>query len=50
MTGKTPSNKLPGPKRDFEVPFNSGALPGCPEMSVNVRSSEISGPSGKQTV
>ena len=44
---KTSSNKLSGPNRDLEVPFNSGALPGCPEMSANVRSSEISGPSGK---
>ena len=45
---KTPSNKLSGPNRDLEVPSNSDALHGRPEMSANVRDSEIPGsPSGK---
>ena len=47
MSRNPPTNKLSGPNRDLEVPFNPGPLPECPEMSANVRSSEISGPSGE---
>ena len=48
MTGKTSINKLAVPDRDLEAPFNSHALPECPEMSANVRSLEISGRSANR--
>ena len=43
MIKKPSSTKLSGPNRRFEASSGSGALRECPEMSANVRDSEISG-------
>ena len=48
MSRNPSSLKLSGPDRGLEAPSDSHALSGCPEMSANVRDSEISGFSIRQ--
>ncbi len=48
MTGKPARNKLSDSNRGLEAPSNSGALHERPEMSENVRDSEIPGLSLRQ--
>ncbi len=43
MSEKTSMTKLSGPNRSIDTLSDSGALPQCPEMSTNVRDSEIPG-------
>ena len=48
MTKKPARNKQSGPNRNLEAPSDSGDLPQRPEMSENVRDSEIPGLSLRQ--
>ena len=48
MTEKNSSTKLSVPNRGIEALSGSRAFPECPEMSANVRDSEISRPTLRQ--